>query len=102
MAIYAIDFDGTLCEECYPEIGEPIRDTVNLVKTLKQYGHSLILWTCRTDDRLKAAVEWCANEGIIFDAVNENLAEILSLYPTDSRKIFADFYIDDKNLNLER
>lgn len=101
MAIYAVDFDGTLCEECYPEIGDPIRDNIALVRKLKENGHSIILWTCRTDERLKAAVEWCSRRGITFDAVNENLAEILSLYPTDSRKIYADFYIDDKNLNLE-
>ena len=32
----------------------------------------------------------------IYDAVNENLPEIIERYGGDSRKIFADIYIDDR------
>jgi len=96
--IYAIDFDGTLCENKYPQIGEPIQRIINFVKQVKAEGNSIIFWSCRTGENLKNALEWCEQKGIIFDAINEQLPEILDSYELDSRKIYADFYIDDKNL----
>jgi hypothetical protein len=47
---------------------------------------------------LEEAVNWCKEQGIIFDAVNANLPETLQKYGTDPRKITADYYIDDKTL----
>ena len=41
---------------------------------------------------------WCKEHGIIFDAVNENLPEIVKAFGGDCRKIYADEYIDDKNV----
>ena len=29
MKIYAVDFDGLLCEDAWPEIGRPHMDTMN-------------------------------------------------------------------------
>ena len=99
--IYAIDFDGTLCKGMFPSIGEPIVENVEYVKKLKEDGNKLILWTCRVDGLLEDAVSWCKDQGIEFDAVNENLPEVLEKYGGDSRKITADYYIDDKNLTIE-
>ena len=101
MSIYAIDFDGTLCEKKYPDIGIKKESNIQFVKNLQDEGHQLVLWTCRKDDELQAAVDWCADEGIMFDAVNENLPEIIEKYGGDSRKIHADFYVDDKNLIID-
>ena len=42
------------------------------------------------------AVEWCGNLGLEFDAINDNLPEIIERYGCNSRKISCDFYIDDK------
>ena len=94
--IYAFDFDGTLCQEAYPNIGKPNRSMIFLAKRLKKQGHKLILWTCRCGKPLEEAIEWCKSQGIIFDAVNCNLPETLQKYGTDSRKVTADYYIDDK------
>lgn len=99
--IYAIDFDGTLCTDAFPEIGEPREDIIEFVKAAKEAGDRLILWTCRVEDRLAEAVEWCAERGIIFDAVNENLPELVALYGNDCRKVSADRYIDDRSLGLD-
>lgn len=96
--IYAIDFDGTLCESKFPDIGEPIPSAIEYVKELKEDGHKLILWTCRVGENLDDAVKWCKEQGIEFDAVNENLQEVIDEYGGDSRKVTADYYIDDKNL----
>lgn len=96
--IYAVDFDGTLCTRTYPDIGKPNYILINhLIKRQKQ-GNKIILWTCRCGERLKAAVDWCSSFGLNFDAVNENLPEIIEICGNDSRKVVADVYIDDKAL----
>lgn len=97
--IYACDFDGTLCESQFPGIGSPNMALINhLIKRRKQ-GNKIILWTCRVDERLQEAVEWCRGYGLEFDAVNENLPEIIECFGTDTRKVCADIYIDDKMVN---
>jgi hypothetical protein len=98
--IYAIDFDGTLCINEYPNIGQPIYKTIIFCKERKAEGHKLILWTCRSGKYLDEAVAWCKEQGLTFDAVNENLPEMIELFDNDCRKVFADYYIDDKNLVL--
>lgn len=94
--IIAVDFDGTLCANAWPEIGAPRSGVIDYVKRQKAGGSKLILWTNRTGERLDAAVNWCAEQGISFDAVNENLPEIIEKFSGDTRKIFADVYLDDK------
>ena len=59
----------------------------------------LILWTNREGMLLEEALEWCAERGLVFDTVNENLPELIELYKNDCRKINADIYIDDKAVN---
>lgn len=95
--IYAVDFDGTLCECAYPAIGVPKMAIIEHFKQLREDGHKLILWTCREGEKLQDAIEWCAAHGLYFDAHNANLPELIELYGTDPRKVGADFYVDDKN-----
>lgn len=97
--IIAVDFDGTLCTDKYPEIGSPARGLINLLKSRKEAGDKLILWTCRVGERLQEAVGWCSQSGLEFDAVNENLPEMIEYFGQDTRKIHADVYIDDKAVN---
>lgn len=94
--IIAVDFDGTLCKDRYPGIGEPNMELILLLKQMQKQGSRLILWTCRCGERLEEALYWCKNLKIQFDAVNENVEEIIQKYGSDSRKIYADMYIDDK------
>lgn len=94
--IIAVDFDGTLCSECYPGIGIPNLPLIYLLIRLRQQGKKVILWTCRCGEPLEEAKEWCRALGLEFDAVNENVAETFEKYGTESRKISADVYIDDK------
>jgi len=96
--IIAVDFDGTLCENAWPEIGEPVEPVLKYVRYQQFTGAKIILWTCRVGDKLDAAVAWCSEHGLIFDAVNENLPEIVKAFGGDCRKIYADEYIDDKNV----
>ena len=70
--IIAIDFDGTICQNKYPEIGEPMPLAIESIKELQERGHNLILWTCRKGELLDDAVRWCEEHGIPFDLVNEH------------------------------
>lgn len=97
--IIAVDFDGALCENEYPSIGKPNIALIDCLRKLKELKHvKIILWTCRTGENLKFAVAWCKAHGLTFDAVNENLPDPIARYGGDTRKIYADWYIDDKNL----
>lgn len=95
--IIAVDFDGTLCENKWPEIGEPNKELIVYLKKRQEAGDKLVLWTCRVGKILDNAVAWSAEQGIIFDAVNENLPEMVAFFGTDTKKIFANEYIDDRN-----
>lgn len=39
-------------------------------------------------------------QGLVFDAVNEPLPEQIKRWGNDTRKIYADYYIDDKNMTI--
>jgi hydroxymethylpyrimidine pyrophosphatase-like HAD family hydrolase len=93
----AIDFDGTIVEHQYPEIGKEKLFAFQTLKELEKRGARLILWTFRTGRELDEAVEYCRKNGIEFYAVNKNYPEEI-LDETVSRKIDADIYIDDKNI----
>lgn len=98
--ILAVDFDGCLCTNAWPEIGEPNTKLIYRLKFRRAHGDKLILWTCREGESLAEAVEWCRARGLEFDAVNENLPEMTEMYGNDSRKIGSDLYIDDKAENV--
>lgn len=93
--VIAIDFDGCLCEDAWPEIGAPHMQVIDAALQERGKGAALILWTCRNGDFLASAVEWCRERGLVFDAVNENLPERLEYYGSETRKISADEYWDD-------
>lgn len=95
--IIAVDFDGTLCENKYPEIGKPNLTLIADLIMRKRHGDRVILWTCRSGRELVDAVRWCAEHKLIFDAVNENLPDVIKTFGSDTRKIFANEYIDDRN-----
>ena len=98
--IIAVDFDGTLCDSAWPEIGEPHVGVIAYCIAVHAAGWKLILWTNRTGKELQAAVDWCRMHHLEFDAVNENLPECIEAFGGDCRKIFADYYIDDKSLPI--
>jgi len=94
--IIAVDFDGTLCENAWPGIGPARAGVIDYVLGQQMTGAKIILWTNRRGEKLAEAVAWCAARGIAFDAVNENLPEIVERFGGDTRKVFANEYLDDK------
>lgn len=93
----AVDFDGTIVEHEYPEIGKEMLFAFLTLKELNKKGARLILWTFRSGKELDEAVEFCRKNGVEFYAVNKNYPEEV-MNDTVSRKIDADIFIDDRNL----
>ena len=94
----AIDFDGTIVEDAYPSIGKPKIFAFETLKKLQSEGYRLILWTYRHGKSLEEAVEFCRKNGVEFYAVNSSFEGEIFDDETQSRKIDADLFIDDRNL----
>lgn len=94
----AVDFDGTIVEHKYPEIGKEILFAFDTLRALQKQKHQLILWTYRAGKELYEAVEFCRENGIEFYAVNKSYPEEEFDEEYSSRKIEADIFIDDRNI----
>ncbi|WMI64322.1 hydrolase [Aestuariibaculum sp. YM273] len=95
--IIAVDFDGTIVEDAYPNIGKPMLFAFETLKMLQNKGHRLILWTYRHGSKLDDAVNFCKDHGVTFYAVNKSYPEE-EFNNASSRKIHADLFIDDRNI----
>ena len=97
--IIAVDFDGTIVEHQYPEIGKELPFATETLRMLIADQHKLILWSVREGKLLEDAIEWCRERGVEFYAVNKDFPEEKVEYNNHfSRKIKADLWIDDRNI----
>jgi hypothetical protein len=94
----AVDFDGTIVEHRYPQIGEEKLFAFETLKQLQKLGHQLILWTFRHGKELDEAIEYCKKKGLEFYAINRSYPEEEFDTDTASRKIDVDLFIDDRNV----
>ena len=98
--IIAVDFDGTIVEHKYPQIGREIPFAIATLKKLQAERHLLILWSVWEGQLLYEAVDFCRKRGLEFYAVNSNMPEEeADMSALRSRKVSADMYIDDRNLD---
>ncbi len=96
--IIAVDFDGTIVEHKYPQIGQEIPFAIDtLIRLQREERHQLILWTVREGRLLDDAVEFCRKKGLEFYAVNKNFPEE-DVETNGCRKINAEMFIDDRNI----
>lgn len=94
--IIAIDFDGTIVENKYPEIGNLKPNVQKIINRLVAEGHYIIIWTCRSDSSdLENLKKFLHDNNILYHAINENKSN-LGFSPKP--KIFANIYIDDRQL----
>ncbi len=99
--VIAVDFDGTIVEHKYPDIGKPVPGAIEWMKSFQAAGAKLILWTMRSHGRedgsnpLQEAIDYCANNGVEFWGVNSNPDQHTW---TQSPKAYANVYIDDAAL----
>ena len=89
----AVDFDGTLCADAFPEVGAPNRAVIDYVKQMAADRSKIILYTSRengTRKLLDEAVAFCKEQKIPLYAVNENPgnphAVKNGLKPSDARE----------------
>lgn len=90
--ILAVDFDGTLCDHRYPDIGAEVPGAFRWLARFQAAGVRLVLWTMRSDETLDDAVRWCRDRGVEFWTVNANPQQAAW---TGSPKVYAHAYIDD-------
>lgn len=95
----AVDFDGTIVQHRYPQIGKEIPFAIQTLKMLSAEGHRLILWTVREGQLLDDAIQWCRDRGVEFYAANKDYPEeTFDNNNAFSRKLKVDLWIDDRNI----
>lgn len=94
--IFAIDMDGTIVENTWPEVGADLPMAELTIRALAAKGHHLILWTCRTGVHLERAVSWFKDKGIKV-VINDDTWQTKRWMGPGNRKIFADVYLDDRS-----
>lgn len=87
-----VDFDGTIVDNKYPEIGEPVPGAIKWLIEFSKHGAKLILFTMRSGKHLDEAVQFLTDHGVALCGINENPSQSWS----DSPKVYADLYIDDR------
>lgn len=101
--ILAIDFDDTIAYSNFPDIVSPVKGSKKYINRLIDDDWYIIINTCRCDDNidvkpLTMAKTWLHNNNIGYHKLNEHNDHLIKIYGNDTRKIAADFYIDDKNI----
>ena len=96
--IICIDFDGTIVDDAYPQVGKLKEGAKDVINNLVNSGHYVIIWTCRTGELMLNAINFLLTEGICFDQVNNHCPDNVFKYGPGGKKVYADVYIDDKNL----
>lgn len=87
-----VDFDGTIVDHRYPEIGDPVPFAVDYLLSWVEAGAKLILFTMRSGTELDAAVSYLKQKGVQLHGVNKNPDQVTW---SDSPKAFGHVYIDD-------
>lgn len=90
--ICAIDFDGTIVDHRFPEVGAPVPGALDAIRTLLAMKWRVILWTMRSGKHLDDAVAFLKRHGIETWAVNANPTQGGW---TSSPKAYAHYYVDD-------
>jgi hypothetical protein len=96
MTIIAIDFDGIIVTDMYPDIGPEIPGAIEAIRELHEHGYCIIINSCRAREQEKDMKDWIQDRDLPVCCINENCRERVMKYRTDCRKISADLYIDDK------
>ena len=97
-ATISIDYDDTIVYQDFPNSGTIKPNAKEVINRLYDEGHHILIWTCRSFDRLETAKNYLIECGIRFHLMNENLPSNIEKYGGDTRKMSADIYIDDRQL----
>jgi hypothetical protein len=103
--LIAIDFDGTIVEEAFPELGALKPHAKRVIQRIRREGGRIAIWTAR-NKRFDEAIQTFLNENDIpFDVYNDHFPENKEKYnwtaELGSPKIFAEIYIDDRGYGVK-
>jgi hypothetical protein len=96
--IISIDFDGTIVENAYPDIGTLKKGAKEVINRLCDEGFVILINTCRTAMYEAGVYRFMAENDIKYHFINCNLPSQIEYFGMDCRKLSADIYIDDKQL----
>jgi len=99
MTVFAVDFDGTIVHNTYPNIGILRYDALKTLKAMRAHGHVIIIWTCRCGPRLLEMEHFLEDHDVPYDVINDHAPHLAAIFGGEARKIFADYYIDDHNVS---
>lgn len=96
----AIDFDDTIVNSKWPDIGELKPFAKEVINELyNDYNCDIIIWTCRENKELQDVYEFLNKNDIKYTTINENTPAIIKCWSNlNCRKVFADLYIDDRGI----
>lgn len=86
-----------IVKDNYPLIGEIQEGAKEALEYLNQYC-TVIIWTCRDGLSKVEATEWMKDNNIKFDHINQNSPENINRFNNDCRKVYADIYVDDRQV----
>lgn len=87
-----MDFDGTVVDHKFPEVGMDLPGAVEALKKLVAQGHQLVLWTMRSEQYLEDAIRRFMDREIPLYGAQRNQTQD---FWTTSLKCSAHLYIDD-------
>ena len=100
--IIAVDFDGTIVENDFPRIGKFKPEAEKTLLKLYDEGHYIIIWTCRSGRALNACEQFLKKNNFKYHVINEQNPENLASHKgIDTRKVYADIYVDDKHIGFK-
>jgi len=97
--VLVVDFDGTIAQDNYPEIGSPLPHAKDALSSLKEAGFEIVIFTCRltendgrkageTEEQKEKIEKWLKEHEIPYDRIEAGR----------NGKPHAKFYIDNKNI----
>lgn len=94
-----IDFDGTIVDDEFPEVGKTKRGALRTIKRIMNSGNYVVIWTCRDYGIIQEFIEKNFHPKYQFNLyVNENPPKLRGKWGNDPRKLGVDLFIDDKNI----
>lgn len=104
--IISVDFDNTIVNSEFPKIINILANVKKTMKKIKENGHKILIYTCRENEYKQDMIKFLVKKQIPFDSVNTHivlhfLGETLE-QGLDRKKIYADYYIDDRNLGIKK
>ena len=99
--VLAIDFDGTIVGQKYPEIGPLFKGAKEAINYFYDDGKFIIIiWSTRSGLAEIEMKEFLDKNGIKYHYINENCDEFKAvLHEPEGKKIYYDILVDDRAID---